>query len=123
MVITDLNVSTLEPFLKRFAKSPVVVMFYGDKCGPCTATMPNYEAIAQLHHDEKRSKIRFARYHNWENQEHKDLSKRWDVAGVPGFRMFYNNEIIARREGGGPPEALENYLEAGMYIYNLLKDM
>lgn len=122
MVITDLNVENIEPFLKKHAKSPIVIMFYGETCGPCKATMPHYESLAQKLADDK-SKIKFARYHNWENQEHRDLSKKWDVQGVPGFRMFYNGSVIARREGGGAVEVLENYLEAGMYIHTVLKSM
>jgi thiol-disulfide isomerase/thioredoxin len=122
MVITDVDVYTIEPFIKKFSSNaPVVVMFYGANCGPCKATMPNYETLANLHNENNISDIKFAKYHNWENDEHKQLSAKWEVSGVPGFRMFYKSKVIARREGGGDVQYLQSYLDSGLYIYNVLK--
>lgn len=121
-MITDLDVNTIESFLKKHSNVPVVVMFYGANCGPCKGTMPHYEAVASKL-SEQGSSIKFAKYHNWENDEHKNLSsQRWRVNGVPGFRMFIDEMIIARREGGGDLNTMEGYIEAGMYIYNIMKD-
>jgi thiol-disulfide isomerase/thioredoxin len=120
-MITDLNNETIESFLKEHYDELVIVMFYGATCGPCKATMPHYETLATTH-VEQRSNIKFARYHNWENDEYKKVSSQWEVSGVPGFRTFFQGRVITRREGGGDVEALQNYINSGMYIYNLMLD-
>ena len=119
-MITELTNETIEPFLKKHRNSPVIVMFYGAACGPCKATMPHYETLATTHAEQK-SNIKFARYHNWENEEYKKVSSQWNVAGVPGFRSFFQGKVIARREGGGDVPALQGYVDSSMYIYNVMR--
>lgn len=122
--MVELTMYTIEDFLLKNAKVPVIVMFYGANCGPCKATMPNYEVAAQTHTNNKISKTKFAKLHNWENQDTSNFCKeKWQVSGVPGFRSFYQGKIIVTREGGGNLDTMEGYIENTIYMYNILKGM
>ena len=47
-MITELTMEDLQTGLPTPDTDIRIVMFYGAECGPCKATMPNYEAVAKF---------------------------------------------------------------------------
>lgn len=87
-----------------------VVMFYGQNCGPCKATMPYYEAVSKFF-TEKNAPINFHRIHAWEPGEQTEYCKNvWNVNGVPHFKVFYQGQIVSIREGGGDEPAMNKFV-------------
>lgn len=87
-----------------------VVMFYGQTCGPCKATMPHYESVSNFF-TEKNAPIRFHKIHAWEEGEQKEYcSKVWNITGVPHFKIFYKGQVVSIREGGGDGEVMMQFV-------------
>lgn len=82
-----------------------VVMFFGEGCGPCKATMPHYEE-AVAYFEAVGTRIRFYKYNTWESAESiQYCSERWGINGVPHFKiLFRGNEILSKIGGGDSPE-------------------
>jgi len=79
----------------------VVLMFYGPTCGPCRATIPYYEQVAQFY-TEKQARIRFYKINAWEPEEQKTyITEVWKVTGVPTFKLFNHDIVVADKVGGG----------------------
>lgn len=87
-----------------------IVMFYGEGCGPCKATMPHYEIVSN-YFEQHDAPIKFYKIHAWEEGEQGEYCKNvWSVEGVPHFKIFYRGEIISIREGGGDEQALSEFV-------------
>lgn len=87
-----------------------VVMFYGPTCGPCKATMPNYE-IASDFYNKKTNRIKFFKINAWEPQEQaKYCNEVWNIQGVPHFKAFCRGEMILDKVGGGDEEMMKKFI-------------
>ena len=86
---------------KRFYKKNKVqfVMFYGATCGPCKATLPTYEEVANFF-VERGANIEFYKFNAWEPEEHLIYGgEDMNVKGVPTFLAFYEGEEVFRESG------------------------
>lgn len=93
-----------------------VVMFYGATCGPCKATLPHYEEIAQ-HFTSRGASIDFFKIHAWENEEQKTYCREtWGIDGVPQFKVLYNGEAILDRRGGGDYNTMSAFIQDAVDI-------
>jgi len=72
-----------------------VVMHYGETCGPCKKTMPNYELLVNHFVEYNITNVKFYRFHQWE-KEYKDFIKEKElkVNGVPTFKFYYYGEKL-----------------------------
>jgi len=87
-----------------------VVMFYGARCGPCKATMPNYEAVAE-HYTLTNTPILFYKINAWEPAEQAQYCRdTWNIKGVPHFKVFCKGNIIMIREGGGDEPTMKQFI-------------
>lgn len=87
-----------------------IVMFYGEGCGPCKATMPHYETVANFFTD-KNAPIKFHKIHAWEPGEQNEYCKNvWGINGVPHFKTFYKGQVISIRDGGGDEPTMAKYV-------------
>lgn len=87
-----------------------VVMFYGATCGPCKATMPFYEQLAE-YISHKTQNVKFYRINAWEPDIQKDYCRdHWNIEGVPHFKCFFNENLIESHEGGGDLKELSQFL-------------
>lgn len=87
-----------------------VVMFYGSTCGPCKATMPNYEAVADFYTNNGTS-ILFYKINAWEPIEQRDyVNETWAIKGVPHFKVFCKGEVIMTKEGGGDEPTMKQFI-------------
>ena len=92
-----------------------VIMFYGTNCGPCKATMPNYEAVASFY-KEKGIHIQFFKIDAWAPEEQKVYCKvTWGIQGVPHFKVFCRSEQVIEKIGGGDEETMKGFVQDAIY--------
>jgi thiol-disulfide isomerase/thioredoxin len=92
-----------------------VIMFYGETCGPCKATMPHYETVANLY-KEKNAHIQFFKINTWAPEEQKVYcSNIWGINGVPHFKVFCRSEQVIEKVGGGDEEAMKQFIQDAIY--------
>ena len=72
---------------------PVLVDFWGPKCGPCMALLPSVEELAQ----EYEGKVKFCKLNVAENRR---LAITLKVMGVPTFLFYKGGELKDRITGG-----------------------
>lgn len=99
-MVTEITLEDMEPGAMPEDNDMHVVMFYGVSCGPCKMTMPLYETAATFY-TEKQARIRFHKLHVWETEDIRSrCAERWNVTGVPHFKLFTHGECIVDRVGG-----------------------
>lgn len=88
------------------AAGPVVVDFWGEKCEPCKALMPEVHKIAEQY----AGKIKFYKLNTTENRR---LAISQRVLGLPTFVVYNNGERIKEISGADncTPEAIENLIK------------
>jgi thiol-disulfide isomerase/thioredoxin len=92
-----------------------VVMFYGPTCGPCKATMPNYELVANLF-EGKPIQINFFKINAWEPVEQLQFCKEtYGINGVPHFKVFCRGEEIKQKSGGGDEPIMREFINDAIY--------
>lgn len=100
-MVTQLTREEMEPGVLPKDDYMHVIMFYGETCGPCKMTMPNYEIAADFYR-KKGAKIKFYKFHAWESTEiHEYCKTTWELTGVPLFKVFYQGKVIMNKLGGG----------------------
>lgn len=72
---------------------PVLVDFWGPKCGPCMALLPNVHTMA----DEYEGKVKFCSVDVSENRRVAIANK---VMGLPTFLFWKDGVEVARISGG-----------------------
>jgi thiol-disulfide isomerase/thioredoxin len=94
-----------------------VVMFFGPTCGPCKATMPFYEQVADSY-TKAGAKMLFYRIDAWNPPEQRQFcTDTWGIQGVPHFKIMYNGTVVADRVGGGDVTALHASI---LYAINVI---
>lgn len=87
-----------------------IVMFYGPTCGPCKATMPNYE-IASNFFEERGARIQCFKINAWEPAEQANYCREtWGVEGVPHFKAFYKGKMLKEKVGGGDEPTMKQFI-------------
>jgi thioredoxin 1 len=74
------------------ASGPVLVDFWGDKCEPCKALMPEVHALAEKYGD----KIKMCKLNTGENRR---LAISQKVMGLPTFIVYKNGEKVKEISG------------------------
>ena len=88
-----------------------IVMFYGPTCGPCKATMPNYE-LASTFFKERGARIQSFKINAWEPAEQATYCREtWGVEGVPHFKAFCKGQIIKEKVGGGDEPTMKAFMQ------------
>lgn len=117
-MVTDITMQNMQPGGMPEDSSMHVIMFYGPTCGPCKATMPHYERVAE-HLTELGHDIKFHRIDAWNPPDQKTYCREvWGVKGVPHFKFFYQGMEINSRAGGGDFDKLMNFMEDSMFKSN-----
>ncbi|HHY76972.1 MAG TPA: thioredoxin [Clostridiales bacterium] len=88
------------------AEGPVIVDFWGTKCEPCKALMPEVEKLAEKYKD----RIKFCKLNTTENRR---LAISQKVLGLPTFIVYKNGQKVKEISGADncTPEAIENLIK------------
>lgn len=86
------------------SKTPVVVDFFADWCGPCHAVAPHVERLAARYG----GRIRFAKLNVDENPE---LAERFEILSIPTLVFFRGGRVVDRLVGAVPCRTIEQRVE------------
>ncbi|MFZ5354718.1 MAG: thioredoxin TrxA [Bacillota bacterium] len=88
------------------AQGAVLVDFWGEKCEPCKALMPEVEKLAGEYGD----KIKMCKLNTTENRR---LAISQKVLGLPTFIVYKNGERVKEITGADncTPEAIEKLIK------------
>lgn len=113
-MVTELTLENMMPGGTEPDDYMHIVMFHGATCGPCKATMPNYEEAAK-NLIEKGARIKFHKLHAWETEEvRQKCQDTWGVTGVPHFKIFMNGVNVFDKLGGGDLEEINRIIQSGI---------
>ena len=77
------------------SKTPVLVDFWAEWCGPCRTIAPYIEQIAQEHN----GKLKVAKLDTDSNQV---IARRYEIRSIPTFILFEGGQPAARISGANP---------------------
>lgn len=88
------------------AEGTILVDFWGTKCEPCKALIPDVERLAEQYD----GKIKIAKLNTTENRR---LAMAQKVMGLPTFIVYKNGEKLKEISGAEncTPETIENLIK------------
>ena len=86
------------------SKTPVLVDFYADWCGPCKMSEPVLEELSLSYQD----KVVFVKLNVDENQK---VTKDYDVMSIPTTILFKDGKELGRQIGFASKQKLEELLK------------
>lgn len=103
--MVELNKDNFEAEVLQ-AQGPVLVDFWGDKCEPCKALMPEVHRLAEQYGD----KMKMCKLNTTENRR---LAISQRVLGLPTIVIYKNGERMKEISGGEncTPEAVETLIK------------
>ena len=86
------------------SKTPVVVDFWAEWCGPCKQIGPALEELSTEYGD----RIKIAKINVDENP---NSPSRLGVRGIPALFIFKNGEMVSSKIGAAPKEVLKEWID------------
>ncbi|MCA9371824.1 thioredoxin [Candidatus Woesebacteria bacterium] len=87
-------------------KGTVLVDFYADWCGPCKATGPIIEALA-----EEMTDVKFVKVNVDENQQ---LAGKYSVFSIPTFMVFKDGKMVNQFVGARSKDGFQEEIKKAM---------
>ncbi len=85
------------------SKTPVVVDFWAEWCGPCKMIAPSLEEIS----DEMGEKVKIAKVNMDENP---DIAAKYGVRSIPTLLLFKGGEPVAIQVGAVPKNKISSWI-------------
>jgi len=89
------------------SKTPVVVDFWAEWCGPCRMIAPSLEELAR----EYDGKVIVAKMNIDENPQ---TPTRYGVRGIPTLMIFRNGQVTATKIGALPKTKIKEWIDASI---------
>ena len=86
-------------------KTPVVVDFWAEWCGPCKALSPALEAAEAS----RGGRVLLAKV---DVDTNKSLGARYGVQGIPAVKAFRDGKVVSEFTGAIPPAKVEQFFDA-----------
>jgi len=102
--IKNLNLDNFDNEINE-SKTPVLVDFWAEWCGPCKMLTPILEEISQ----ELNQKVQVVKVNLDENQ---DLAMKYSIRSIPTLLLFSNGELVDTKVGLIPKNDIVDWLNS-----------
>ena len=89
------------------SKTPVLVDFWAEWCGPCRQIAPALEELA----NEYEGKLTVAKVNIDENPQ---VPTKYGVRGIPTLMIFQNGQVAATKVGALPKTKIKEWIDASI---------
>jgi len=106
MAVGKVSDATFESEVLK-AKSPVVVDFWAEWCGPCRMIAPALEEIA----GSLGEKVKIVKLNVDENPQ---TAAKYNIQSIPTLMIFKDGSMSSRQIGAAPKQKLEQWITAAV---------
>ncbi|MDE1827537.1 MAG: thioredoxin [Candidatus Micrarchaeota archaeon] len=106
MAVDDINKDKFDAEVLS-AKTPVVVDFWAEWCGPCRVFSPIVDEVSS----EFDKKVKFYKLNVDDNPE---IAERYNVMSIPTAVLFDKGEVRAVSIGALPKESLKKWISTNL---------
>ena len=89
--------------LEKSFKTPIVVDFWAEWCGPCRVLGPVIEELA----NEANGKWQLVKLNT---EQEPELSAEYKIKGIPAVKMIYKGDVVAEFTGALPKWQIQQWL-------------
>ena len=89
------------------SKTPVVVDFWAEWCGPCRMIAPSLEELS----NEYNGKLTVAKINIDENPQ---VPTKYGVRGIPTMMIFHQGQVAATKVGALPKSKIKEWIESSI---------